>query len=39
MRKNENMQVINREDKANTSRNRGCVMKYPWIRNEISADT
>ena len=38
MRKNENMQVINREDKAKTSRNRGYVMKYPRIRDEISAN-
>ena len=38
MRKNKNIQPINREDKAKTSRNRGYVMKYPWIRDEISAD-
>ena len=38
MRKNKNKQPINREDKAKTSRNRGCVMKYPRIRDEISAD-
>ena len=24
--------------KQKNSRNRGCVMKYPWMRNEISAD-
>ena len=38
MRKNESVQPINREDKAKNSRNRGCVMKYPWIRDEISAN-
>ena len=38
MRKNKNIQPINREDKAKTSRNRGYVMKYPWIRDKISAD-
>ena len=29
MRKAQNRQPINLEDKAKTSRNRGCVMKYP----------
>ncbi len=38
MRKNKNIQPINHEDKAKTSRNRGYVMKYPRIRDEISAD-
>ena len=38
MRKPKNIQAINREDKAKNSRNRGCVMKYPWIRDEISAN-
>ena len=38
MRKNESVQPINREDKAKNSRNRGYVMKYPWIRDEISAN-
>ena len=38
MRKTKNRQPINLEDKAKTSRNRGCVMKYPWMRNEISAN-
>ena len=38
MRKTNPMQAINREDKAKTSRNRGYVMKYPRIRDEISAD-
>ena len=38
MRKNESIQPINRENKAKNSRNRGCVMKYPWIRDEISAN-
>ena len=38
MRKTNPIQPINREDKAKTSRNRGYVMKYPRIRDEISAD-
>ncbi|MBR3985193.1 MAG: hypothetical protein IKJ92_09645 [Bacteroidaceae bacterium] len=38
MRKNESVQPINRENKAKNSRNRGCVMKYQWIRDEISAN-
>ena len=38
MRKTQNKQPINREDKAKTSRNRGCVMKYPWMRDKISAN-
>ena len=38
MKKNESVQPINREYKAKNSRNRGYVMKYPWIRDEISAD-
>ena len=38
MRKNESVQPINLEYKAKNSRNRGYVMKYPWIRDEISAD-
>ena len=38
MRKPKNIQPINREDKAKNSRNRGYVMKYPWIRDEISVD-
>ena len=25
-------------NKAKNSRNRGCAMKYPWIRNEITVD-
>ena len=36
MRKPKNIQPINREDKAKNSRNREYVMKYPWIRDEIS---
>jgi len=35
MRKANPMQAINREDKAKTSRNRGCVMKYPRIRKQF----
>ena len=38
MRKTNPMQAINHKDKAKTSRNRGYVMKYPRIRDEISAD-
>ena len=38
MRKTNPMQAINHKDKAKTSRNRGCVIKYPRIRDEISAD-
>ena len=37
MRKANPMQAINHKEKAKTSRNRGCVMKYPWMRDEISA--
>ena len=38
MRKTNPMQAINHKEKAKTSRNRGYVMKYPRIRDEISAD-
>ena len=38
MRKTNTMQAINRKSKAKTSRNRGYVMKYPRIRDEISAN-
>jgi hypothetical protein len=38
MRKNDNIQPKNCDGKAKNSRNRGCVMKYPWMRNEISAN-
>ena len=39
MRKTNPMQAINHKNKAKTSRNRGYVMKYPRIFNQISTDT
>ena len=36
MRKANPMQAINHKEKAKISRNRGCVLKYPWMRDEIS---
>lgn len=38
MRKNKNIQPINRKEKGKNSRNREYVMKYPRLFNEISVN-